>query len=54
VIDKAIQRLGWQPRWDFATTVARTAGWYREVAGGAHALACCQADLDCYTSSTIH
>ncbi len=50
VIDKAVQRLGWQPRWDFAATVARTAGWYRQVAGGAEPLACCQADLDAYTS----
>ncbi len=54
VIDKASQRLLWQPRWDFATTVARTAGWYRQVASGAEPRACCLADLDCYTSSTIH
>ena len=54
VIDKASQRLGWQPRWDFATTVARTAGWYRQVGAGAAPLACCLADLDCYSSSTIH
>ncbi|MEB3258840.1 MAG: hypothetical protein VKN83_11075 [Cyanobacteriota bacterium] len=26
-IDKAHHRLGWQPRWDYTTTVARTAGW---------------------------
>ena len=51
VIDKAQHRLGWLPRWDFATTVARTAGWYRGVADGDSALALCQADLDCYTTN---
>jgi len=53
VIDKAVSRLGWQPRWDFATTVARTAGWYRQVAAGASPLACCAADLEAYTARGI-
>jgi len=48
VIDKAVSRLGWQPRWDFAATVARTAGWYRQVAAGGAPLACCVADLEAY------
>jgi|LakMenEpi03Aug12_release.lakeMendotaPanAssembly.Ray.scaffolds.fasta_scaffold02865_4 CDP-glucose 4,6-dehydratase len=52
VIDKARHTLGWQPRWDFATTVERTACWYRRVAEGAPALDCCLADLDLYTAST--
>jgi CDP-glucose 4,6-dehydratase len=52
VIDKARHTLGWQPRWDFATTVERTANWYRRVAEGAPALACCLADLDCYIASS--
>jgi CDP-glucose 4,6-dehydratase len=47
-IDKAVSRLGWAPRWGFATTVARTAGWYRQVYEGASPLACCQADLEAY------
>jgi CDP-glucose 4,6-dehydratase len=47
-IDKAVSRLLWQPRWDFATAVARTAGWYRQVYEGASPLACCQADLEAY------
>ena len=47
-IDKAVSRLLWQPRWDFATTVARTAGWYRQVDEGTSPLACCQADLEAY------
>ena len=29
--DKAFHTLGWQPRWDFETTIARTASWYRDA-----------------------
>jgi CDP-glucose 4,6-dehydratase len=47
-IDKAHHQLGWQPRWDFATTVARTVGWYRAVHEGGNPLACCLADLEAY------
>ena len=47
-IDKAHHQLGWWPRWDFATTVARTVGWYRAVHEGASALDCCLADLEAY------
>ena len=50
-IDKAYHRLGWQPRWDFATTVNRTVGWYRAVHDGASPLDCCLADLNTYTTS---
>jgi len=49
-IDKAHHRLGWQPRWDYATTLARTVGWYRAVHEGASPLDCCLADLNAYTS----
>jgi len=31
-IDKAEERLGWVPRWDFAVTVAQTIAWYRGYA----------------------
>ena len=47
-IDKAHHRLGWQPRWDYATTIARTVGWYRAVHEGASPLECCLADLQAY------
>ena len=46
-IDKAHHQLGWQPRWDVATTVARTVAWYRAVHEGASPLECCLADLAC-------
>ena len=32
---KAHQGLDWHPRWDFATTIERTIGWYREQHDGA-------------------
>jgi len=50
-IDKAHHRLGWQPRWDYATTLVRTVGWYRAHHQGTPALECCLADLNAYTSS---
>jgi CDP-glucose 4,6-dehydratase len=31
--DKAFHTLGWQPRWDFETAVARTAEWYKKSVG---------------------
>ena len=31
VTDKAYHTLGWQPRWDFETTVLRTTTWYAQV-----------------------
>ena len=34
-IDKAQAKLGWQPRWDFNETIARTVAWYRAQADGA-------------------
>jgi CDP-glucose 4,6-dehydratase len=33
--DKAFHLLGWQPRWDFETTIEKTVAWYREVHEGA-------------------
>ena len=46
VIAKAHHQLGWSLRWDFATTVERTVGWYRQVQEGqASALELCKADL---------
>ncbi|NCC33188.1 MAG: CDP-glucose 4,6-dehydratase, partial [Chloroflexia bacterium] len=30
--DKAYHQLGWQPRWDFTETLARTVSWYRHAA----------------------
>lgn len=52
VIDKAHHKLGWAPRWDFATTVQRTVNWYRKVWEGQEtALSCCLADLSDYQTN---
>ena len=53
-IDKAYKRLGWQPRWNYSTTLARTVGWYRAVHEGASPLACCLDDLNAYASPPTH
>jgi len=53
-IDKAHHQLGWQPRWDFATTVARTVAWYCAVQEGANPLDCCLADLEAYQEQSAH
>ncbi len=47
--DKAYHQLGWYPRWNFSTTVARTVDWYRSVFHGANAWDCCSADLYAYS-----
>lgn len=31
VTDKAFHLLGWQPRWDFGTTIAKTLEWYQQA-----------------------
>ena len=50
-IDKAHHRLGWQPRWDFASTVHRTVEWYLQHHRGNLALQCCLADLEAYQAN---
>ena len=47
-IDKAHHQLGWRPRWDFKTTVARTVNWYKEVSNGGEALTHCLSDIAAY------
>jgi CDP-glucose 4,6-dehydratase len=47
-VDKAHHRLGWQPRWDYATTIKRTVAWYQTNHQGEQALACCLANLEAY------
>lgn len=37
-ISKAREVLGWKPRWDFETTVARTVEWHMAVCGGESAV----------------
>ena len=51
--DNAYHRLGWQPRWDFSTTIARTVGWYRSVHEGASPIVCCLEDLNAYNTLLV-
>ena len=43
--DKARGALGWEPHWDFATSVAQSLSWYRAVAAGADARALTRAQI---------
>ena len=44
VVDKAHHKLGWSPRWDFATTLERTVKWYRRVQEGSGGVVECMLD----------
>ena len=52
-IDKAHHRLGWQPRWDYPTTLERTVRWYLSQHQGAIALDCCLEDLALYQKTLL-
>ena len=47
-IDKAYFYLGWQPVWDFKTTIKKTALWYKSVQGGGSAFDECINDIESY------
>lgn len=47
-VGKARSTLGWEPVWDFETTVARTANWYRAFDQGDSAQKLCEVDLEAY------
>ena len=50
-IDKSYSRLGWQPRWNYETTIEKTINWYRATHNGESALDKCLADLEAYETS---
>jgi CDP-glucose 4,6-dehydratase len=47
-ITKARETLGWQPRWDFPTTVQETVTWYRAMHEGGDAVALTQGQIAAY------
>jgi CDP-glucose 4,6-dehydratase len=47
-ITKARETLGWQPRWDFPTTVQETVAWYRAMHEGGNAVALTQGQIANY------
>ena len=47
--DKAFHQLGWQPRWDFSETIARTLAWYQgALQANADCLELTQSDIRAY------
>jgi CDP-glucose 4,6-dehydratase len=50
-IGKADSLLSWRPLWDFETTVAQTAGWYRAYAAGESAGALVKEDIRAYENA---
>jgi CDP-glucose 4,6-dehydratase len=50
-IDKAFHLLGWQPVWDFETTIAQTAGWYVRERAGETAAALCDEHIAAYAAA---
>lgn len=52
-IDKAVEQLGWRPRWGIAETVRRTARWFRLFNGESQPsmLEACRQDIADYNST---
>jgi CDP-glucose 4,6-dehydratase len=50
-IGKADVLLSWCPLWDFETTVARTARWYRAYEAGESAGALIAEDIEAYENA---
>lgn len=49
--NKARTDLGWRPRWSLATTLTKTADWYRAHKGGGDMQAVCEQQLSDYVSA---
>jgi CDP-glucose 4,6-dehydratase len=50
-IDKARAGLGWAPRWDFATAVARTVEWYQAFYAGEEMGGWCRRQIAAYMAA---
>lgn len=51
VWDKAFHLLGWQPRWDFETTLRETIHWYKAVNDGADPVQLTQQQINAYQAA---
>ena len=49
-IDKARQRIGWEPKWEFMETITRTVQWYRGFYKGKAARDLCRDDILAYSN----
>jgi CDP-glucose 4,6-dehydratase len=50
-IDKAYHRLGWQPAWDFPTTIERTVAWYLATHRGAPAATITRQQIEAFAAT---
>lgn len=48
---RAVAELGWSPRWDIATAVAKTIGWHRAVEAGTNPADACAADIEAWSAA---
>ena len=48
---RAVAGLGWAPRWDITTAVAKTVGWHRAVEAGANPADACAVDIEDWTTT---
>lgn len=51
-ISKAINELGWQPRYSAAESIRNTIAWYKALAGGQTAADLVRADIEAYCAPT--
>ncbi len=49
--DKAFHLLGWQPVWDFAETITKTAEWYQQESKGEDPATLTRRQIESYTSA---
>lgn len=52
-ISKAINELGWQPRYSAAESISNTIAWYKALAGGASAADLVRADIEAYCATIV-
>ncbi len=53
VSDMARNKIGWEPKWNFKTTVFRTINWYKKVNEGKSPMSCCMDDINNYFESNV-
>jgi len=52
-IEKAKYTLGWTPKWDFASTIARTVNWYKAVSEGQDPIELTQQQIEQYAKDML-
>ena len=52
-IEKAYQRLGWQPVWDFASTIQKTVDWYQANRNGDDSIGLTSSQIEQYEQAAL-